>query len=91
MGIVDRMVVLALKVIDSADVIAQVLDARDPQGTRPKHIEEYLRKEKPHKQLIFVLNKVDLIPTWTTVIIVFSFCECCSLQRVAHVVLCHTQ
>jgi len=60
-----------LKVIDSADVIAQVLDGRDPQGTRSKHIEEYLHKEKPHKQLIFVLNKVDLIPTWATVFIVF--------------------
>jgi len=57
-----------LKVIDSADVVAQVLDARDPQGTRSKHIEEYLRREKPHKQLVFVLNKVDLIPTWATVI-----------------------
>lgn len=53
--------------IDSADVIAQVLDARDPQGTRSKHIEEYLRKEKPHKQLVFILNKVDLVPTWATV------------------------
>ena len=62
-------IMLMLKVIDSADVIAQVLDARDPQGTRSKHIEEYLRKEKPHKQLIFVLNKVDLIPTWATVIV----------------------
>jgi len=60
--------VLMLKVIDSADVVAQVLDARDPQGTRSKHIEEYLRREKPHKQLVFVLNKVDLIPTWATVI-----------------------
>lgn len=59
---------LMLKVIDSADVVAQVLDARDPQGTRSKHIEEYLRREKPHKQLVFVLNKVDLIPTWATVI-----------------------
>jgi len=65
---VSCVVALMLKVIDSADVIAQVLDARDPQGTRSKHIEEYLCKEKPHKQLIFVLNKADLIPTWATVI-----------------------
>ena len=62
------MSVFIVKVIDSADVIAQVLDARDPHGTRSKHIEEYLCKEKPHKQLMFVLNKVDLIPTWATVI-----------------------
>lgn len=54
------------KVIDSSDVILQVLDARDPMGTRSKYIEEFLRKEKPHKHLFFILNKVDLIPTWVT-------------------------
>jgi nuclear GTP-binding protein len=43
-----------------------VLDARDPQGTRSKHIENYLRQDKPHKHLIFILNKCDLIPTWLT-------------------------
>jgi nuclear GTP-binding protein len=51
-------------VIDCADVLIQVLDARDPMGTRTKYIERYLKKEKPHKQLIFVLNKCDLVPTW---------------------------
>nr|XP_046254383.1 nucleolar GTP-binding protein 2 [Scatophagus argus] len=54
------------KVIDSSDVIIQVLDARDPMGTRSKSIETYLKKEKPWKHLIFVLNKCDLIPTWVT-------------------------
>ncbi|XP_075237758.1 nucleostemin 2 [Lycorma delicatula] len=54
------------KVVDSSDVIIMVLDARDPQGTRSKHIEEFLKKEKPHKHLVFLLNKVDLIPTWVT-------------------------
>ncbi|XP_076136579.1 nucleolar GTP-binding protein 2 [Alosa pseudoharengus] len=54
------------KVIDSSDVIIQVLDARDPIGTRSKNIETYLKKEKPWKHLIFVLNKCDLIPTWVT-------------------------
>lgn len=54
------------KVIDSSDVILQVLDARDPLGTRSKYIEEFLRKEKPHKHLFFILNKVDLVPTWAT-------------------------
>lgn len=48
--------------IDSADVLAQVLDARDPMGTRSKTVESYLKKEKPHKQLIFILNKCDLLP-----------------------------
>ncbi|CAB1333546.1 unnamed protein product [Coregonus sp. 'balchen'] len=54
------------KVIDSSDVIIQVLDARDPMGTRSQSIETYMRKEKPWKHLIFVLNKCDLIPTWVT-------------------------
>ncbi|KAM9037792.1 nucleolar GTP-binding protein 2 [Sarcophilus harrisii] len=54
------------KVIDSSDVVVQVLDARDPLGTRSPHIETYLKKEKPWKHLIFVLNKCDLVPTWAT-------------------------
>ncbi|XP_052888880.1 nucleolar GTP-binding protein 2 [Anopheles moucheti] len=54
------------KVVDSADVLLQVLDARDPMGTRSKYIENFLRKEKPHKHLFFILNKVDLVPIWVT-------------------------
>jgi len=54
------------KVIDSSDVVVMVLDARNPQGTRCPHIENFLKKEKPHKHLIFILNKVDLVPTWVT-------------------------
>merc|ERR1719193_1585365 len=54
------------KVIDSADVVVQVLDARDPLGTRSYHVEKFLAKEKPHKHLVFVINKVDLVPVWVT-------------------------
>ncbi|CAD5124482.1 DgyrCDS12763 [Dimorphilus gyrociliatus] len=54
------------KVVDSSDIVVQVLDARDPIGTRSRHIEEYLKKEKGYKQLFFVLNKCDLVPTWVT-------------------------
>jgi len=54
------------KVIDSSDVIIQVLDARDPMGTRSAHIEEFMTKEKKNKHLFFVLNKCDLVPTWVT-------------------------
>merc|ERR1711962_1666413 len=54
------------KVIDSSDVIIQVLDARDPMGTRSETIEKYMKKEKAHKHLMFVLNRVDLVPTWIT-------------------------
>ena len=50
--------------IDSSDVVIQVLDARDPMGTRCKTVERYMKTETPHKHLIFVLNKCDLVPTW---------------------------
>ncbi|KAH6609019.1 nucleolar gtp-binding 2 [Trichoderma cornu-damae] len=51
------------KVIDSSDVVIHVLDARDPIGTRCRSVEKYLKEEAPHKHLIFVLNKCDLVPT----------------------------
>ncbi|XP_011296819.1 nucleolar GTP-binding protein 2 [Fopius arisanus] len=54
------------KVIDSSDVVLQILDARDPMGTRSPPVEKYLKEEKAHKHLIFILNKVDLVPTWVT-------------------------
>ncbi|KAJ5610645.1 NGP1NT-domain-containing protein [Penicillium lagena] len=51
------------KVIDSSDVVIHVLDARDPVGTRCRSVEKYIHDEAPHKHLIFVLNKCDLVPT----------------------------
>ncbi|XP_030749615.1 nucleolar GTP-binding protein 2 [Sitophilus oryzae] len=54
------------KVVDSSDVLLQTLDARDPMGTRSAYLENYLKTEKPYKHLIFILNKVDLVPTWVT-------------------------
>ena len=54
------------KVIDSSDVIVYVLDARNPNGTRTKYLEYYLKKNCPQKHLIFVLNKCDLVPTSVT-------------------------
>ena len=47
--------------------VVHVLDARDPLGTRCRSIEEYIRKEAPHKHLVFVLNKTDLVPTGVAV------------------------
>jgi len=55
------------KVIDSSDVLIQVLDVRDPMGTRSKRIEDELAKpDRRHKQMVLVLNKCDLVPTWVT-------------------------
>lgn len=55
------------KVIDSSDVVIHVLDARDPLGTRCRSVEKYIREEAPHKHLIFVMNKCDLVPTGVAV------------------------
>ncbi|WVZ56939.1 hypothetical protein U9M48_007400 [Paspalum notatum var. saurae] len=54
------------KVIDSSDVVVQVLDARDPMGTRCYHLEKHLKENCKHKHLVFLLNKCDLIPAWVT-------------------------
>lgn len=49
-------------VVDASDVILYVLDARDPEGTRSKRVEEQILNSKDHKKLIFLLNKVDMVP-----------------------------
>lgn len=54
------------KVLDSSDVVCMVLDSRDPEGTRCKHVESHLKKNCPYKHLVYVLNKVDLVPTSVT-------------------------
>lgn len=59
--------IMTLKVYCLSWFCYQVLDSRDPMGTRCSHIESFLKKEKQHKHLIFVLNKCDLVPTWVTV------------------------
>lgn len=54
------------KVVDSSDVVIQVLDARDPIGTRCKYLEKFMKRQCPHKHMILLLNKADLIPTWAS-------------------------
>lgn len=49
------------KVLDSSDVVIQVLDARDPDGTRCKFLEKHIRKNARHKHVILLLNKCDLV------------------------------
>ena len=50
------------QVIESSDVILQVLDARDPLGTRVHPAVEAGILSHPDKRMVLVLNKIDLIP-----------------------------
>ena len=51
------------QVVESADVILYVLDARDPEGTRSREVErQILAAEGGNKRLILILNKIDLVP-----------------------------
>ena len=49
------------KVVEASDVVLEVLDARDPAGSRSSRVESAVRRA-PGKRLVLVLNKVDLVP-----------------------------
>lgn len=48
-------------VLDQADVVIQLLDARDPLAFRSSHLEELIAA-KPGRNLLFVVNKIDSVP-----------------------------
>jgi nuclear GTP-binding protein len=50
------------KVIDTADVLLQVLDARDPLASRIHPSIEDAILSRSDKRMVFVLNKIDLVP-----------------------------
>ena len=52
------------KVVDCSDVVLHVIDARNVPGTRCTMIENHIRDNANHKHLVFVLNKIDLVPNW---------------------------
>lgn len=49
-------------VVDASDVVLYVLDARDPELTRSRKVEQAVL-QSGGKRLILLLNKVDLVPT----------------------------
>ena len=55
-----------LKVVDASDVLCEILDVRDPIGTTCSYVEKFVKENCPHKHIIYVLNKCDLVPTWVT-------------------------
>ena len=61
------------KVVDTADVLLQVLDARDPIGSRIHSTLEDVILSRADKRMVLVLNKIDLVPKevvgrWLTVL-----------------------
>jgi nuclear GTP-binding protein len=56
------------KLVETADVLIEVLDARDPQGCRCHSIEQKVISLKSdatnrNKRVILLINKIDLVPT----------------------------
>ena len=44
--------------------VLHIIDARNVPGTRCTMIERHIKENAKHKHLVFVLNKVDLVPNW---------------------------
>lgn len=69
------------KVVEASDVIIEVLDARDPAGSRCLEVEKFVRKMGANKKIILLLNKIGeyrysvvvFLPVGTTLEVLFLF------------------
>jgi nuclear GTP-binding protein len=52
------------KVLDCSDIVLHIIDARNVPGTKCNMISKHITKNAKHKHLIYVLNKIDLVPNW---------------------------
>lgn len=50
--------------VEAADVILEVLDARDPLAYRCAEVEQFVRAAGPNKKIVLLLNKVGERLAW---------------------------
>ena len=53
---------LLSNIFSTADILLQVLDARDPEGCRSRELEKEFVSKYPQKKLVLIINKIDLVP-----------------------------
>ncbi|GMH51522.1 hypothetical protein TL16_g01030, partial [Triparma laevis f. inornata] len=52
------------KVLDCSDVVLHIIDARNVPGTKCEMVSKHIQNNAKHKHLIYILNKIDLVPNW---------------------------
>ena len=74
-----------LQVVDAADVVLEVLDARDPLGSRCQELESAVLASATNKKLVLLLNKIGMcVCGWVYKHTCRSMCTCilvCNLHQ----------